>query len=117
MKITPELSDQALMEELGGRLAAIRKDRNLTQAELAEEAGISKRTLERLEAGAGAAQLSSFLRVCRQLGLLGRLDSLLPGPEPSPMDLLKLQGRRRQRASGKKAGGKGKGEWTWEDGK
>jgi putative transcriptional regulator len=51
------------------------------------------------------------------LGLLDRLDALLPKPEPSPMDLLKLKGRKRQRASGKKAGGKRKDEWTWEDGK
>ena len=97
-------------------MASIRTDRNLTQAELAEEAGISKRTLERLEAGAVATQLSSFLRVCRQLGLLERLEALLPEPEPSPLELLKLQGQKRQRASGKKAGGKGKDEWTWNDG-
>jgi predicted transcriptional regulator len=50
---------------------------NLSQAQLAEQAGISKRTLERLEAGAAATQLSLFLRVLRQLDRLERLALLI----------------------------------------
>ena len=64
------MSDEALLQELGQRIARLRLERNLTQAQLAEQAGISKRTLEHLEAGAAAAQLSLFLRVLRQLDLL-----------------------------------------------
>ena len=76
------MTDEALLKELGGRIAQQRLDRNLSQAQLAEQAGISKRTLERLEAGAAATQLSLFLRVLRQLDLLERLDLLLPEPQP-----------------------------------
>ena len=50
---------------------------NLSQAQLAEQAGISKRTLERLEAGAAATQLSLFLQVLRQLDRLERLALLI----------------------------------------
>jgi predicted transcriptional regulator len=50
---------------------------NLSQAQLAEQAGISKRTLERLEAGAAATQLSLFLWVLRQLDRLERLALLI----------------------------------------
>ena len=75
------MSDEALLQELGQRIARLRLERNLTQAQLADQAGISKRTLEHLEAGAAAAQLSLFLRVLRQL------------------DLLKLQQSSRKRAS------------------
>lgn len=103
MKITGQLTDDVVLRELGARLAAVRLAHNLTQAALAEQAGISKRTVERLESGAVAAQLSAFLRVCRVLGLLESFNSFIPEPAPSPLAQLKLQGRTRQRASGNKA--------------
>ena len=115
MKISSQLSDQELLSELGERLAAVRKGRNLTQAYLAEEAGISKRTLERMESGAVSTQLSSFLRVVRQLRLLERLDVLLPEPTLSPMDQLKSKGKKRQRASSNRNNEKPKGQWTWNE--
>jgi len=54
MKIAAQLTAESILEELGGRLASVRLGRNLTQAALAEEAGVSKRTVERLESGAVA---------------------------------------------------------------
>ncbi len=75
---------------MGERLAKIRLDRNLTQAQLATQAGVSKRTVERLEAGAVATQLSGFIRVCRVLDLIERFDLLVPEPVPSPVAQLKL---------------------------
>jgi DNA-binding XRE family transcriptional regulator len=65
MPIHRLMSDAALLQELGQRIARLRLERNLSQSQLAEQAGISKRTLERLEAGAAATQLSLFLRVLR----------------------------------------------------
>ena len=66
-----------------------------------------------------AAQLSAFLRVCRVLGLLDRLDALIPEAKPGPMELLKLQGRKRQRASKasvqKSARVKEGSRWSWGD--
>ena len=113
MKITKQATDEAVLAELGGRLAEIRLDRNLTQAELATQAGISKRTVERLEAGAVATQLSGFIRVCRVLDVIERFELLVPEPVPSPVAQLKLAGRKRQRAStanpNKPAGTK----WQW----
>jgi len=94
-------------------LAGLRLARNLTQVQLAEQAGLGLRTVQRLESGAAAAQLSGFLRVCRVLGVLDRLDLLLPEPVPSPIEQLKMQGHKRQRASSRKTGRGGKTEWTW----
>ena len=51
MKLTTEMTDAAVLQELGARLHRRRIDANLTQAQLAEEAGVSKRTVERIEAG------------------------------------------------------------------
>lgn len=113
MKISPQLTDETVLKELGGRLAGARIEHNLTQAALAEKAGVSKRTVERLESGEVATQLSGFLRVCRALGLLESFEMLLPEPVPGPMVQLKLAGRKRQRATGKKVAPNKTKKWTW----
>lgn len=109
------LSDDAILREVGARLAAARLALNLTQAKLADEAGISTRTLVRLEAGEVATQLSGFVRVCRALGLLDRLDAMLPEGRPGPIEQLKLEGRRRRRASSRKTPASKAGKWKWGD--
>jgi len=115
MKITKQTTDDVVLTELGSRLARIRLERNLTQAQLAEQAGISKRTIERLETGAVATQLSGFVRVCRVLDVLDRLDTLIPEPVPSPIEQMKLRGRQRQRASTTKAAKHALKKWQWGD--
>ena len=115
MKITKQATDEAVLSELGGRLARIRLDKNLTQAQLAEQAGISKRTVERLESGSVATQLSGFIRVCRVLDLVERLDLLAPEPIPSPVEQLKLRGRKRQRASAARERKASSKKWQWRD--
>jgi transcriptional regulator with XRE-family HTH domain len=114
MKIAPELTDDALLHELGSRVARARLERNLTQAQLAEQAGVAKRTIERLESGGVGTQLSGFVRVCRVLGLVERFDLLLAEPVPSPIAQLKLQGRRRRRASPARKNST-PGPWKWGD--
>ena len=75
------------MERLNGhRLCRARLTANLTQAALAEQAELSLRTVGRLELGEVATQLSGFLRVCRVLGLIDRLDN-------TPPDFASLQAR------------------------
>jgi transcriptional regulator with XRE-family HTH domain len=98
MKISDLLTEEALLAELGERLAQTRLNRNVTQAELAREAGVSKRTVERLEAGA-STQLSNLVRIVRALGLLENFELLVPEPTPSPIQQLKRQSRKRIRAS------------------
>jgi transcriptional regulator with XRE-family HTH domain len=102
MKVNSVQTDDAVLRELGSRIAGFRLARNLTQAALAEQAGISKRTLERMESGEVATQLSGFIRVCRALGLLAGFETLIPPVAPSPIAQLKLAGKRRQRAQGKR---------------
>ncbi len=94
------LSDAAALETVGSRLAAVRLKRNLTQAALAREAGVSRRTIVRLEQGEGA-ELKLLVRVLRALQLLDGFLAGIPPDEPSPMALLRAQGKKRQRARGK----------------
>jgi len=113
MKITKQATDEAILSELGGRLARVRLEQNLTQAQLAEQAGVSKRTVERLESGSVATQLSGFIRVCRVLEIVERFDTLVPEPVPSPVEQLKLRGRKRRRASATKAVKPSSKQWQW----
>ena len=111
----PESNDEALLAELGARLARLRLERNQTQAELAREAGVSLNTVRRLEDGA-SVQLANWIRVLRALDLVEGLDTAVPAELPRPLDLIE-RGRRRQRASGggpaqKRPPKKG---WTWGD--
>jgi transcriptional regulator with XRE-family HTH domain len=113
MKIDSKMTDDALLRLVGERLSGLRLARNLTQQQLAEQAGLGLRTVQRLELGAAATQLSGFIRVCRVLGLVENLETFIPPPAASPMAQLKQAGRKRQRATGKKtAPGKSK-NWTW----
>lgn len=101
MKILSQLTDDAVLRELGERLGRVRLQRNMTQAELAVEAGVSKRTIERMEAG-GATQLVNLVRACRALNLVEGFETLIPEPLPSPIAQLKLRGKERKRASSAK---------------
>ncbi|MBL6955233.1 MAG: helix-turn-helix domain-containing protein [Chlorobium phaeobacteroides] len=113
MKIEGTLTDEAILGELGGRLAQRRLELQLSQEALAEQAGVSKRTVERIEAGA-TTQVSSMIRVMRGLGLLERLEALVPEAGPRPMELLKLKGKARKRVRTKKQPVEEK-PWKWGD--
>jgi transcriptional regulator with XRE-family HTH domain len=107
--------DRAILVELGQRLRDARLERNLSQEAVAEEAGIGRYTLQRMEAGESPS-LINFVRVLRVLGLLGELERLLPGPTPSPIDELERRGRRRRRAgSPRPPEEKQGGRWRWGD--
>jgi transcriptional regulator with XRE-family HTH domain len=115
MKITKQATDEAILSELGGRLAQARLERNLTQAQLAQQAGVSKRTVERLESGSVATQLSGVIRVCRVLDVMDRFVLIVPEPVPSPVEQLKLRGRKRKRASARRVAKVSPKKWQWGD--
>ena len=112
MNFISPASDESLLSEIGERLARMRIEAGGTQGGLAEKAGVGKRTVERMEAG-GSVQLVSLLRVMRVLGLVERLDSVLPEPGDSPMALLKARGKVRRRAFRKLPADHS--IWKWEE--
>jgi len=114
MKIENTLSEDSVLTELGRRLARRRLDKGLTQAALAAEAGISKSTVERIESGA-STQLAKLIRLLRPLDLLDNVDILVPEQTASPIDLLKLHGKQRQRASSRQHDKAAEEPWTWGD--
>lgn len=114
MKITGSLNEDAVMIELGRRIERLRIDRELTQNELAEQAGIGKRTLERLENGY-QVQTSSLIRTLRCLGRLEALDTVVPEAGTRPIEMLKLQGKSRKRVSKARGTKNTMRTWTWGD--
>ena len=90
-------SPDQVMHDLGERLAQLRLQQNQTQEEVARRAGVSKRTIARLE-GEGAASLNSFIRIVSALGLSANLQALIDSAEVRPMERVQHRGRERQRA-------------------
>ncbi|MEO0651929.1 MAG: helix-turn-helix transcriptional regulator [Planctomycetota bacterium] len=114
MNSPSHLSDDAILERLGRRLGQLRLDQNRTQAELAEEAGVSERTLKRLEGGE-STQVRNLVRVLRALDILERVDGLVPEPGPDPLrELRATEGRRRRASSTREESGPAR-PWTWGD--
>ena len=103
------------LERLSERLAKHRLNRNMTQDELARSAGISRRTLARLESGE-PTQLENFLRTLIALGLEDGLERLVPDVPQSPIQQLERAGRTRKRATGRRKSRSEPSEpWSWDD--
>ncbi len=114
MKFLDENSDNAVLKELGDRITRYRLNLNLTQRALALEAGISKRTLHRVEHG-DSTNVTNMIRILRALGLLGNIESLIPEPAISPIQQVKMQGKNRKRASSSSEKPEPKKPWSWGD--
>lgn len=95
-----KISAIALAEQLGERLKQARLNQNLTQSEVAEFAGVARKTV--INAEKGKAQLDIFIAIMQALNLTDQLDLFLPQQPISPLQLAKLQGKKRQRASGQR---------------
>lgn len=109
--ITVDMPNEAALKQLGARIAAYRLNKNMTQQNLATEAGLSLPTIQRLENG-HSTQLENLLRVLRALNMSQNLDALIPEPVISPIQKLAMHGRKRRRASssGKRKRSK---RWSW----
>jgi transcriptional regulator with XRE-family HTH domain len=69
-------------------LATWRQLSGLTQSQLADRSGVSRRTLIRLEHGDGGVSLENLLRVLRALGILDLMTKAL---DPFESDLGRLR--------------------------
>ena len=96
------------------RLESIRLSRNITQAQLAEEAGVSPRTIGRLEKGQGVS-VDTFIRIMMALGIQQSLEALLPDPSVRPIERVGMGARERKRARPTKYSDE-RPTWSWGDG-
>ena len=94
------MTDKAIAKELGTRLRQHRLNRDLSQKQVAIAAGISITAVQGAERG--ETTILTLTRILRILRSLDGLDAFLPPPPVSPLALARLEGRQRQKASGKR---------------
>ncbi len=87
-----------IVAELGERLRTARLNADYTQEDVAHIAGVSRKAV--ISAEKGRCQLENFVAILVALKLDNQLNNFLPPPELSPIQLAKLRGKQRQRASG-----------------
>jgi len=89
-------------------VAAWRKLRSLTQAQVADRAGVSRDTLVRLEGGEGGVSTENLFRVLRALGVLDEVPRAL---DPYETDIGRLRSDEHlpQRVRTKSLTGRGNG--------
>ncbi len=102
------LSDSALAAEIGQRIDQLRLEQNITQEQLAQAVGITEKTYRRLVAGGG--KFATLIAVLRVLGQLELVAAFIPRSTFSPLQLAKLKGKERQRASGTRTAATGVAE-------
>ncbi|WP_419840752.1 helix-turn-helix domain-containing protein [Candidatus Poriferisodalis sp.] len=64
--------------QFGAEVRRLRESAGLSQAQLADQAGISRRWLGRLERGHTGAELGNVMRLTRALGVALRFESIQP---------------------------------------
>lgn len=114
MHLTELHTVEARLEELGRRIERHRLERNWTQQELAERAGVGRATVQRLERG-DDVQTSSWIKLLDALDLLDDVDAALPERVASPVAELERQQRVRRRARAAKPPADRDAPWTWGD--
>lgn len=88
-----------ISETLGKRLKQQRLYQNLTQAELAQKAGIGLSTISRIESGEGGT-LDNVIRYAMSVGLVNEFANLFAN-NPKTIDEVMAQKTSRKRASSK----------------
>ena len=99
--IFKNMTNKAISLEIGERIEQMRLEQNLTQQQLADEIGLSRVSYRNLVNGSG--KFENIIAVLRALGRLDLMENFIPETPFSPIEQLKLQGKKRQRASRKRS--------------
>ncbi len=93
-----EMTNHQILKEIGQRIKRKRLNKNMSQDDLASRAGLSRRTISLAESN-GCVGFKVIICILRVLKSLENLDLLFPEKSLSPIQLLKLKGSVRKRAS------------------
>ncbi len=96
-----KMTDDMIIKSIGDFIRNERLERNLTQAQLADRAGVNRTTISDLELGRRST-LITLIQTLRSLDQLGTLKNFNFSKEVSPLKLAKLEMKERKRARGKK---------------
>jgi len=113
-------SPEQSIQLLGNQLEQLRLSKDLSQTSVASRAGVSRRTITRMEAGE-TVSLDTFIRVLKVYEVADRLATLFPEQSVRPIERVKLGGKQRKRASSKASSGNdavtesNQEPWSWSD--
>jgi transcriptional regulator with XRE-family HTH domain len=97
------MSDPAILAVLGTFIQQTRLQQNKTQQQVAAAAGVNRSTLVQIE-NTGGGTLLSFIQILRALEQLQLFQHFeVKQQQLSPLQLAKIDQKKRQRASNKKA--------------
>lgn len=122
MRIMATYDSTQRLQRLAAGLTARRVQLAMTQAELAEKAGIAKRTLERMENG-DPVGTDNLLAVLDALQLIDDLATVMPSATSSPIQQLRTIRRNtaprrvRTTAQNTDTSSSAAEPWQWGDGK
>ncbi len=91
------MTPSALSELVGERVRQYRLNANKTQEQLAEATGLTRQKIAKAENG--KATLETLMSLLLALEITDHLDNFLPPTPISPIQLAKLKGKERVRAS------------------
>jgi len=91
------MSDSAIAKEIGQRIEQLRLETNITQESIADELGITTKTYR--NAINGQSKFELIIGILRVLNHLDLVERFIPETPFSPIELIKLKGKQRQRAS------------------
>lgn len=92
-----ELSDTAVLEQIGRFVQQSRLKQNKSQQQIADAAGVNRSTLSQIENGKGGT-LISLIQILRVLGQMSFVKVFQVEDRPSPMYLATLEMKKRKRA-------------------
>jgi transcriptional regulator with XRE-family HTH domain len=88
-----DTDDRRHLATLGKRIKLARLRRNMSQADVAERAGVTRLTYQRIEAGTGTSSIALLIRVLGVFGYPARIAEILES-DPIGEDLEIVHGRR-----------------------
>ena len=92
------MTDDSIIQAIGAYIRSVRLERNMTQAQLGERAGVHRTTIRDLELGKRSTLLT-LIQVLRSLDQLHTLKNFKVSKELSPLEQAKLEIGERKRAS------------------
>ncbi|WP_154859417.1 helix-turn-helix domain-containing protein [Cyclobacterium xiamenense] len=111
-RISAEISDSAIVSEIGQFIKHTRSQKNITQANLAEMAGLNRYTLSQIETGESIT-LSSLIQILRALDSLYVLKEFEVNDEISPLEYAKLKKKEKERVRTKETKNEKKEDLGW----
>ena len=95
-----QMSDAAMVKQIGNYLRHVRLKQNKTQAQLAEMAGLNRWTISQIEKGESVT-LTSLIRILRAMDNLYLLEAFEFSDEISPLEYARLKKQQKKRVRNK----------------